>query len=88
MPEFIMFAWRSGRIQIGEAVPQGALPVASRSYGDLAAVAMMVCQKNAEHGYLESREVVDAGDKSVASVRALVAFKKVVEEKLGALHGA
>lgn len=88
MAECIMFAWRSGRIQIGDALPKYALPVASGEYGDLASVAIMVCQKNPEHGYLESREIVDAGDRAVAAVRALIAFRVLVAEKLGVLHGA
>lgn len=88
----VMFVWRSGRVGVDFATPDGAIQVAHGDLMHLFKIALDRCRLNIAHGYLEVEAVADAKD-GRAAVRALLDYQNDVEADLarvtgGAAHAA
>lgn len=77
----VMYVWRSGRVQIDAATPDGAINVAEGDERQLFRIALDRCRLNIAHGYVEVGAVADAKD-GFKAVDALRDFQKQVERDL------
>lgn len=77
-----MFVWRSGRIQLGDQVPDGSIDVATGSYDDLLTISLRLSHWNADLGYYEVAGVATAPDDGFQAVEQLIAFRDQVRLEL------